>query len=319
MESNSQLSVELVTPEKHDDDTVCDAARVSFAKRADQFSPEKNKRLRRFLFNPSDGPVPHWAPFAMPRICLRLSWSSYSMDIIDFLAAANLAGFSWKQDSPSYDLGTINGSLWAWYENLPYLPMGEAVRNTLVGLYPDCAEIFGWEADASGETLTVVEDETHPDLAYESVRIRSPIFVARQLVKHQRHMVWSEESRRYIDSVPELYIPDKFHKRPDKSIKQGASSTLFDDDDLLRDTISHAEGAVDLYQYLIKSGMAPEEARMFLPLNTMTEWIWTGSLRAFQRVATERLAKPAQGATRDAVALIDEALVGKYGSAWRQQ
>jgi thymidylate synthase (FAD) len=40
--------------------------------------------------------------------------------------------------------------------------------------------------------------------------------------------------------------------------------------------------------------MAPEQARMFLPLNTMTEWVWSGSLAAFSRVCKLRLDAHAQ-------------------------
>ena len=38
-------------------------------------------------------------------------------------------------------------------------------------------------------------------------RVKAPIFVARQLVKHQVGLVWNEISRRYVDSEPEFYIP----------------------------------------------------------------------------------------------------------------
>ena len=37
-----------------------------------------------------------------------------------------------------------------------------------------------------------------------SLRIRAPIFVARQLGKHQVGLVWNEVSRRYVDDPPEL-------------------------------------------------------------------------------------------------------------------
>ena len=43
----------------------------------------------------------------------------------------------------------------------------------------------------------------HPQLQF---RIHAPIFVARQLVKHQIGLVWNEVSRRYVDSPPAFYI-----------------------------------------------------------------------------------------------------------------
>ena len=39
-------------------------------------------------------------------------------------------------------------------------------------------------------------------------RIKAPVFVARQLVKHQVGLVWNEVSRRYVDDEPEFYIPE---------------------------------------------------------------------------------------------------------------
>ena len=53
-----------------------------------------------------------------------------------------------------------------------------------------------------------------------TLRIKAPIFVARQLAKHQVGFVWNEVSRRYVDSEPEIYIPDVWRgKSADK--KQG--------------------------------------------------------------------------------------------------
>jgi len=44
-------------------------------------------------------------------------------------------------------------------------------------------------------------------------RIKAPIFVARQLVKHTVGLVWNEISRRYVDYEPEFYIVDVWRKR----------------------------------------------------------------------------------------------------------
>ena len=52
--------------------------------------------------------------------------------------------------------------------------------------------------------------------------VKAPIFVARQLVKHQVGLVWNEVSRRYVDDEPEFYIPKEWRlKAEDK--KQGSS------------------------------------------------------------------------------------------------
>lgn len=53
-------------------------------------------------------------------------------------------------------------------------------------------------------------------------RIKAPIFVARQLVKH-KFLPWNEVSRRYVDSEPEFYVPDIWRKKAD-NVKQGSSN-----------------------------------------------------------------------------------------------
>lgn len=122
-----------------------------------------------------------------------------------------------------------------------------------------------------------------------SFRISAPIFVARQLVKHQVGLSWNEVSRRYVDSEPEFYFPKEWRGKPENA-KQGSSGKIElpdDNDDYYISSTINAN--LNLYSYLLEIGVAPEQARMVLPLNTMTEWIWSGSLYAFARVCNLRL------------------------------
>ena len=68
------------------------------------------------------------------------------------------------------------------------------------------------EFDGKDEKLIkyLAEHEHWSPFAHASLqfRIKAPIFVARQLVKHQVGLVWNEVSRRYVDFPPELYRPD---------------------------------------------------------------------------------------------------------------
>ena len=60
--------------------------------------------------------------------------------------------------------------------------------------------------------------------------IKAPIFVARQLVKHQVGLVWNEVSRRYVDDEPEvLYYLKSWRLRPDNK-KQGSSDETIEYD-----------------------------------------------------------------------------------------
>ena len=125
-------------------------------------------------------------------------------------------------------------------------------------------------------------------------RIKAPVFVARQLVKHQVGMVWNEVSRRYVDTGPEFHAPEGWRKRaPDK--KQGSLNETIENDSLVYnaywDLMTRSE---ELYDFMLEKGVAPEQARMILPQSMMTEWIWTGSLVAFARVVKLRSSDDAQ-------------------------
>ena len=103
----------------------------------------------------------------------------------------------------------------------------------------------------------------------------------------------------------ELFIPSVIHKAPAHA-KQGASSEPHTDlitwtvgrDDwqgtALEIITEQTHQAVRVYETLLESGVAPEEARIVLPLNTMVSWIWTGSLLAFNRVYQQRVDSHAQ-------------------------
>lgn len=142
-----------------------------------------------------------------------------------------------------------------------------------------------------------------------SFRIKAPIFVARQLVKHQVGLSWNEVSRRYVDSEPEFWIPKELRGRTE-NVKQGSGDALIG-----RTQASaqgwlkhHTEESLGVYNYLLQTGVAPEQARMVLPLNTMTEWVWSGSLMAFARVCKQRLDPHAQAECREVAEQIDERL-----------
>jgi len=130
--------------------------------------------------------------------------------------------------------------------------------------------------------------------AHLQFRIKAPIFVARQLVKHQVGLVWNEVSRRYVDDEPEFYVPFLWRKRPPKSIKQGSS-----DEEVEFDITDYIKTAKSLYNMMLEEDIAPEMARMILPQNMMTEWYWSGSLYAFARVCNLRLKKDTQKETRE--------------------
>lgn len=141
--------------------------------------------------------------------------------------------------------------------------------------------------------------------AFLSFRVKAPIFVARQLVKH-KFMPWNEVSRRYVDDEPEFYFPDVWRGRSENK-KQGSSDT-----EILEEAFEgmgpyeSTQDCLNTYQTMLLSGVAPEQARMVLPQNMMTEWYWSGTLGAFGDMLKLRLDPHTQKESRDVAELIRE-------------
>ena len=144
-------------------------------------------------------------------------------------------------------------------------------------------------------------------------RIKAPIFVARQLVKHQVGLSWNEISRRYVDYEPEFYTPDTWRGRPLNS-KQGSDGEVPVDNDKYGNMMSQLKL---FYETLLNQGVAPEMARMVLPQSMMTEWYWTGTLYAFSRVCELRCAEDTQEETRKIADKIDEICDEEFPYSWK--
>lgn len=152
----------------------------------------------------------------------------------------------------------------------------------------------------------------HPHI---TLRCSAPIFVARQLMKHQVGMSWSEESRRYIDSEPEFFWPEAWRGRAE-NVKQGSTDEDLSDKyieggayTVLEATVGAVAQAYRAYTELLDNGVAPELARMILPQNMMTTWVWTGSLLSWHHMLSLRLDAHTQKETRDFAQMVKEIIV----------
>ncbi len=149
-------------------------------------------------------------------------------------------------------------------------------------------------------------------------RITAPLFVARQMVKHQIGLVWNEISRRYVDDEPTFYLP-QFRKRAE-DVKQG-SGVEFDIEtqgELLVLMDEHMDRCLELYDTYLKRGVAPEQARIILPQNMMTTWIWTGSVMAFARVCSLRLDPHAQLESQQVAQGISNSCSEYFPVSWKE-
>lgn len=190
----------------------------------------------------------------------------------------------------------------------------------------------------SGELIPVLEERDAKLIRYlakhnhwtpfghcfASFRIKAPIFVARQLGKHQIGLVWNEVSRRYVDSEPEFYVPETWRKRAE-NVKQGSSDEVVD---ITRYYGNEGKNGSDLpfddavaicleaYEFMLEKGVCPEQARMVLPQSMYTEWVWSGSLAAFARVCKLRLDPHTQWETRQVAELIDAEMCRLFPVSW---
>ena len=141
--------------------------------------------------------------------------------------------------------------------------------------------------------------------------IKAPVFVARQLVKHQVGLSWNEISRRYVDYEPEYYMPQSWRLRAEDK-KQGSSDETIEYD--IANTIKIANTT---YTEMLEKGIAPELARMVLPQSMMTEWIWSGSVYAFARVCNLRCKPDTQKETQEVAWKIHDIADELFPYCWK--
>lgn len=133
----------------------------------------------------------------------------------------------------------------------------------------------------------------HPQVR---LRIKMPIFVAREWYRHTIGFSRNEVSRRYVDSEPECYYPSAENIRErDMRKKQGSKDTAVEDSDEAFIVFKVAtDTAITTYKALLEAHVAPEVARMILPQSMYTEFIETASLYGYARLCNLRLDPQAQ-------------------------
>jgi len=156
-------------------------------------------------------------------------------------------------------------------------------------------------------------------IPYLSFRISCPIFVRNQLDRHRIGLAFNEVSRRYVDTEPTFWKPEKWRKQS-KNNKQASDGYI---DDTLNAKCSKlyefaCNQIFDDYQALIEGGIAKELARAELPLSTFTSFVWTGSLEDYARIYNERVSPLAQIETKEIALDIGKICEEEYPHAWKQ-
>jgi thymidylate synthase (FAD) len=148
------------------------------------------------------------------------------------------------------------------------------------------------------------------------MRIKMPIFVAREWFRHTIGFARNEVSRRYVDEEPEMYMPEVVRAR-DKNLKQGSKADAVDQHDQAKALVQAAkEYALDAYERLLEMGTAPEVARTVLPQGMYTEFVETASLSAYARLCGLRLDPSAQWEIRQFADAVRQLLLPLFPVSW---
>jgi len=160
----------------------------------------------------------------------------------------------------------------------------------------------------------------HAALTFE---VYMPLIVARQWYKHTVASAfvddqngWNESSRRYVTENEEFYIPlgEEWRTKPDNS-KQGSGAPLSLEDGVewtikLQD---YVDQGLALYDEAMDSGIAPEQARLFLPAYGLyVRARWTVSLAAIIHFLNQRTDSHAQKEIQDYAFAVKELVTGAF-------
>jgi thymidylate synthase (FAD) len=186
-------------------------------------------------------------------------------------------------------------------------------------------ELMSYSADDQNEIHSILNYIRHMPPHWTpfghtaiTVYVKAPIFVARQLGKHQVGFVWNEISRRYVDSPPEFYLPTVWRGKA-KDKKQGSSGVIEESElesGYFNEPAWEMDESVRYYEFLLLKGVAPEQARMVLPQSTMTEWYWTGNLYAFAKMFIARTDSHTQKETQDVAHMIGNIIQPLFPISW---
>jgi thymidylate synthase (FAD) len=153
----------------------------------------------------------------------------------------------------------------------------------------------------------------HPQARF---RLKMPIWMAREWFRHTIGFARNEVSRRYVDDPPTFHLPPFVRGRA-LNKKQGSLDDAHPDTTLMLHVMKEStEKSFHYYTSLIQGGVPPEQARMVLSQNMMTEFIETGSLAAYARLVNLRMGPDAQSEIREVASQISAQLRSAFPHSW---
>ena len=139
-----------------------------------------------------------------------------------------------------------------------------------------------------------------------SFRIKAPIFIARQWMRHRMHS-YNEISYRYVTVKTEFYKPTEW--RFQDTVNKQSSQGSFENAEISESYENALKIAYETYEKMLSAGVCREQARAILPVATYTEFIFTTNLHALMHFLKLRMGNGAQKEIRSyAKALLTLAL-----------
>jgi thymidylate synthase (FAD) len=175
------------------------------------------------------------------------------------------------------------------------------------------------EADKRLIRYLATHDHTSPFFHPQvRLRIKMPIFVAREWFRHTIGFARNEVSRRYVDSAPECWVPAAENIRErDPRAKQGSKATAVAEAEEVHSLLrEQTERALATYHQLLERGVAPEVARSVLPQSMYTEFMETASLAAVARLCGLRTSPDAQKEIRDYATSLSRMMETAFPVSW---
>ena len=192
----------------------------------------------------------------------------------------------------------------------------------LRGRYVDTVETGKTLSDSDTRLLDYLARNAHwTPFAHPQITLRmtAPVPIRTQCFKHKVGFTENEVSRRYVDTTPNAFWPDKWREAPEKGgAKQGSAGVLVDQGNWDQLYGYVVEITIDAYEEAIRGGVCPEQARFMLPQGAMVEWYWTGSLAAYARFFKQRTDPHAQHEIQELARQVGDIIQPLFPVSWEK-
>lgn len=245
-------------------------------------------------------------------------------------ARISFAATTYAMDWKAISIPSLCPSLQRREQTQTMIPQLSTQDKNLIGFLARGCRSGQWQ-----DALQEVQDTLTPEAAHElltwakrlpphwtpfgqqtiKLRMKAPVPIRTQCFKHKIGFVENEESRRYIKSTPELFVPE-FRSAPEGDIKQGSGDTHPGCRYWQWKYQEHCLQAIHLYEDMIESKVAPEQARLVLPQGVYVNWVWTGSLFAFAEFYNKRSDSHAQHEIQDLAAAAAAVIQPLFPVSW---